>query len=113
MKLESLLLMITTKTPIELGESGAIKMDLINQFHLVQNEDGDAEIDGELAVDVENIFFLGVKIPDGYKEYQTFKQNISKLGLNVDELVEKEIEKIDIESIKKELKQKYGSIFKL
>ena len=104
MEIESLSVIVNAKTPIELGENGAIKMDLISQFHLGQNEDGEIGIDADLAIDIENVSFLGMKIPVGYKEYQEFKPNVLKLGINVDELVEKEIEKIKNNDKKIELK---------
>jgi hypothetical protein len=110
---DSILLIITTKTPIALGEMGAIKMNLVNQFHIYKNENGELGADIELGIDLENVYFLGVEVPCGYKEYKSFKENVLKLGIDVDKLIDEEITKIDSESIVNELKQKYYSVFNL
>jgi hypothetical protein len=88
MKITSKTLMVTFETEAKLGNNGAIELTLQHQAFI---DKGNVEI--ELCIDILNVKFLGVAIETGYQAYKEFKDTLSKLGIDLDKLIdEKESE---------------------
>jgi hypothetical protein len=91
MKITSKTLMVSFQTEAKLGNNDAIELTLEHQAFI--SETG---IDIDLSTDVTNVKFLGIEIEPGFKAYKNFKNQLSELGINLDELIdEKEKELID------------------
>ena len=96
MKITNKTLMVSFETEAKLGNNDAIELTLEHQAFISENKDGGIEIDIDLSADVLNVKFLGIEIEPGFKAYKSFKNQLSELGINLDELIdEKEKELID------------------
>ena len=91
MKITSKTLMVSFQTEAKLGNNDAIELTLEHQAFI-----GETGIDIDLSVDVLNVKFLGIEIEPGFQAYRNFRNQLSELGINLDELIdEKEKELID------------------
>lgn len=82
---------------------GKIKYQIIVDFVNSKNK---MEIDIE-TMDYVDVMFLGNKIAEGYSEWKQFKATMLQLGVNVEELLNKEDEKFRNEFNKNKSIQTY------
>jgi len=88
MKVTSKLMMLNVEHQIAVGND-AITATVIHQVCLSEGKNGEVVADVDF-VDIENIEFLGIKIDNGYTEFQKFKTQMNEMGVNVDALIDEE-----------------------
>ena len=104
MKIESQLLMVNVLNKVVFEKAG-ISLNAIHQITIYEGDEGEILNDFEL-MDYEDVTYLGMPV-EGYKGINKLKTQLKEWGINFDELVEKEVEKIDFSEIINELKEKY------
>ena len=104
MKIESQLLMVNVLNKVVFEKAG-ISLNVIHQITIYEGDEGEILNDFEL-MDYEDVTYLGMPV-EGYKGVNKLKTQLKEWGINFDELVEKEVEKIDFSEIINELKEKY------
>lgn len=77
--------------PFSIGD-GSIKGKIAYQVIVYVNSDDKMGMDIEV-MDYTDVTFLGNKIAEGYSEWKQFKTTMLQLGVNVEELLDKEDEK--------------------
>jgi hypothetical protein len=88
MKITSKTLMVSFETEVKLGNNDAIELTLIHQAFITENL-----VDIDLGIDIKDIKFLGIEIENDYQVVKEFKDNLLKLGINLNQLImEKETE---------------------
>ena len=87
MKITGKTLMINVKHNITIGTNDAITLDVIHQICFNENKDGDVDCDIDL-IDYDNVKFLGIEIENGYSGFRDFKDQMSKFGIYVEELID-------------------------
>ena len=92
-KVTSKTLIVNFETEVKLGKNDAIELTIVHQAFIYKGKNGNFDCDLELA-DFTNIRFLGMDIKEGYKEFKQFKNQLLELGINLDELIDVEIEKL-------------------
>ena len=104
MKIESQLLMVNVLNKVVFEKAG-ISLNVIHQVIIYEGDEGEILNDFEL-MGYEDVIYLGMPV-DGYKGVNKLKTQLKEWGINFDEMVEKEVEKIDFSEIINELKEKY------
>ena len=92
-KVTSKTLIVNFETEVKLGKNDAIELTIVHQAFIYKGKNGNFDCDLELA-DFTNVKFLGMDIKEGYKEFKQFKNQLLELGINLDELIDVEIEKL-------------------
>jgi hypothetical protein len=96
MKITAKTLMVGFETEVKLGNNNAIELTLQHQAFIYENKNGSISVDIDLSADVTDIKFLGIEVEPGYKPYKEFKDTLSKLGIDLNALIdEKEKELIN------------------
>jgi hypothetical protein len=96
MKITSKTLMVSFETEVKLGNNDAIELTLQHQAFIYENKNGSISVDIDLSTDVTDIKFLGIEVEPDYKSYKEFKDTLSKLGIDLNALIdEKEKELIN------------------
>lgn len=91
--------------PFSIGD-GSIKGKIRYQIIVFVNSENKMEIDIE-TMDYVDVMFLGNKIAEGYSEWKQFKATMLQLGVNVEELLDKEDDKFRNEFTKNKSIQAY------
>jgi len=94
MKITSKTLLVTFETEAKLGNNDAIELTLQHQAFISEGKDGKTNVDIDLGTDYLNIKFLGVAIEIGYDAFREFKNTLSKLGIDLDKLVDEKISEL-------------------
>jgi hypothetical protein len=92
-KVTSKTLIVNFETEVKLGKNDAIELTIVHQAFIYEKKNGGFDCDLELA-DFTNVKFLGMDVKEGYKEFKQFKNQLLELGINLDELIDVEIEKL-------------------
>jgi hypothetical protein len=96
MKITAKTLMVGFETEVKLGNNDAIELTLVHQAFIYESKDGSISVDIDLSSDVIDIKFLGIEVEPDYKSFKEFKDTLSKLGIDLDVLIdEKEKELIN------------------
>ena len=91
MKITGSTLMVNFETEVKLGNNDAIELTLQHQAFITEDS-----IDIDLGIDIRDVKFLGVEIEPGYTAFKEFKATLSKLGIDLNALIdEKEKELIN------------------
>jgi hypothetical protein len=99
MKITSKTLLVSFQTEAKLGNNDAIELTLEHQAFI-----GETGIDIDLSVDVLNVKFLGIEIEPGFKAYKSFKNQLSELGINLDELIDEKVKELIDSGLEDKLK---------
>jgi hypothetical protein len=106
MKVTSKVVMLNVEHQIAVGND-AITATVIHQVCLSKGEEDEIFVDVDL-MDITDIEFLGIKIDNGYTEFQKFKTQMNEMGVDVDALINEEcvglITTGDIQKLKNEYK---------
>jgi hypothetical protein len=96
MKITAKTLMVGFETEVKLGNNDAIELTLVHQAFIYESKDGSISVDLDLSSDITNVKFLGIEVEPGYKSFKEFKDTLSKLGIDLNALInEKEKELIN------------------
>jgi hypothetical protein len=88
MKITNKTLCASFETEVKLGNNDAIELTLMHQAFITENS-----VDVDLGIDIKDIKFLGMEIENDYQAVKEFKDNLLKLGINLNKLImEKETE---------------------
>ena len=91
MKITNKTLCVSFETEVKLGNNDAIELTLMHQAFITENS-----VDVDLGIDIKDIKFLGIEIENDYQVVKEFKDNLLKLGINLNQLImEKETELMD------------------
>jgi hypothetical protein len=86
MKITDKTLMINFETEVKLGNNDAIELTLVHQAFISKKDNGVVAIDIEL-MDVQDVKFMGMELEPGYKKFIELKDQLSKFGINVNQLI--------------------------
>ena len=86
MKITDKTLMINFETEVKLGNNDAIELTLIHQAFISKKDNGTLVIDIEL-MDVQDVKFMGMELEPSYKKFNELKDQLSKFGINVNQLI--------------------------
>ena len=104
MKVTSKVVMLNVEHQIAVGND-AITATVIHQICLSKGREGEIVADVDL-MDITDIEFLGIKIDDGYTEFQKFKTQMNEMGVDVNALIDEKcvglITTGDIQKLKNE-----------
>lgn len=106
MKITNKQLMVSFETEVKLGNNDAIELTLQHQAFI--GEDG---IEVEIGIDIRDVKFLGVEIEPGYQAFKEFKATLSKLGIDLDQLIDEEEKNIRDSGIEDKLKLMFKDKF--
>lgn len=99
------MMMITFENEVSIAND-SIKGTLVHQAYISENECGGLHIDIEFT-DLDNMHFLGVKLPVGYDNWKTFKKTMMDLGVDVDKMLDEASDKLITDDLKCMLKREY------
>ena len=106
MKVTSKLVMLNVEHQIAVGND-AITATVIHQICLSKGREGEIVADVDL-MDITDIEFLGIKIDNDYTEFRKFNSQMNEMGVDVNDLINKEcvglITAGDIQKLKNEYK---------
>ena len=106
MKVTNKTVMLNVEHQIAIGND-AITATVIHQICFSKGENGEVVTDVEF-MDITDIEFLGIKIDNGYREFQKFKSQMNEMGIDVNALIDEEcvglITTRDIQKLKNEYK---------
>lgn len=108
MKITSKLLMITFENEVSLAND-SIKVTLQHQAYVSEGANGDLHVDIEFT-DIVDTHFLGVKLPMGYDNWKKFKETMSGLGINVDEMIDKASDELITPQVISAMKSEYKKV---
>ena len=104
MKITNRTLMINFETEVKLGNNDAIELTLLHIAFLSEKEDGGIDVDLDLGVDYTNIKFLGIDVASGYPSFNEFKETLSKLGINLEDLIDEKLKELGNSGLEDKLK---------
>jgi hypothetical protein len=104
MKIVNQTLMVSFQTEVKLGNNDAIELTLEHQAFISKGKNNEIYVDLDLSIDILNVKFLGVAIEEGYTAYKEFKDTISKLGIDIDKLIDEKQEELIKDGIEDKLK---------
>jgi hypothetical protein len=86
MKITDKTLMIIFENEVKLGNNDAIELTLIHQAFISKKDNGTLVMDIEL-MDVQDVKFMGMELEPSYKKFNELKDQLSKFGINVNQLI--------------------------
>jgi hypothetical protein len=102
MKITDKTLMINFETEVKLGNNDAIELTLIHQAFISKKDNGTLVIDIEL-MDVQDVKFMGMELEPSYKKFNELKDQLSKFGINVNQLIREKCVEIEGDETKAKL----------
>jgi hypothetical protein len=118
MKITSKTLMVSFETEVKLGNNDAIELTLQHQAFILEKKDGGIGIELELGMNVTDVKFLGVEIERviAFREFKATlsklgKATLSKLGIDLDKLIDEEEKNIRDSGIEDKLKLMFKDKF--
>ena len=109
MKITHKTLMINVENEISIGND-AITATVIHQVCIYDGKDGELKTDVDF-LDITDIRFMGIEINSGYTAYREFKEQMLKLKIDVDKLVDEACVGLISVGDVQQLKAKYSNIF--
>jgi hypothetical protein len=86
MKITAKTLMIIFENEVKLGNNDAIELTLLHQAFISKKDNGTLVMDIEL-MDVQDVKFMGMELEPSYKKFNDLKYQLSKFGINVNQLI--------------------------
>jgi hypothetical protein len=94
MKITDKTLMIIFENEVKLGNNDAIELTLIHQAFISKKDNGTLVMDIEL-MDVQDVKFMGMELEPSYKKFNELKDQLSKFGINVNQLIREKCVEIE------------------
>jgi hypothetical protein len=94
MKITDKTLMIIFENEVKLGNNDAIELTLLHQAFISKKDNGTLVIDIEL-MDVQDVKFMGMELEPSYKKFNELKDQLSKFGINVNQLIREKCVEIE------------------
>jgi hypothetical protein len=94
MKITDKTLMINFENEVKLGNNDAIELTLIHQAFISKKDNGTLVIDIEL-MDVQDVKFMGMELEPSYKKFNELKDQLSKFGIDVNQLIREKCVEIE------------------
>lgn len=91
-------LLITVETPVKIGD-----LELNNISNITISKEN---IDMDISIDYDDIKFNGKEIV-GFKEFKEFKDAMSRIGINYEELINEQLTKMNLEKELNKIALKY------
>ena len=92
MKITDKTLMIIFENEVKLGNNDAIELTLLHQAFISKKDNGMLVMDIEL-MDIQDVKFMGVELD--YKKFNELKDQLSKFGINVNQLIREKCVEIE------------------
>lgn len=105
----SKVLMINVNNELSIGYNNAIEVTVEHQVCVYELKDGGIGCDIDF-IGVSNVKFMGIAIPEGYKAYKEFKEQMLKLGIDLDELLDEACVGIISEGVVQKCKKMFKDI---
>jgi hypothetical protein len=104
MKITNKTLMVSFETEVKLGNNDAIELTMQHTAFIGENKDGSVSVDLDLGIDYENIRFLGIEIDKGFNSFKEFKETLSKLGIDLNKLINEKEQELANSGLEDQLK---------
>ena len=102
MKFTNQTFMLSFQNEATLGPKGIIELTLLHHAFIARNEEGEIVVDLDMGVDVQDIKFLNTA------SYAKFKEHLSGLGIDLENLIEEEIQRIIKDGLEDDLIDLFG-----
>ena len=104
MKITNKTLMVNFETEVKLGNNDAIELTLQHIAFISEKKDGSVSVDLDLGVDYSDVKFLGIEVEQGFYAFKDFKATLSKLGIDLNELLNKKEKELANSGLEDQLK---------
>jgi hypothetical protein len=94
MKITDKTLMIIFENEVKLGNNDAIELTLLHQAFISKKDNGTVVVDIEL-MDVQDVKFMGMGLEPNCKKFDELKYQLSKFGINVNQLIREKCVEIE------------------
>jgi hypothetical protein len=94
MKITGKTLMVDFETEVKLGNNDAIELTLVHQAFISKKDNGTLVIDIEL-MEVQDVKFMGMELEPGFRKFEELKDQLSKFGINVNQLIREKCVEIE------------------
>lgn len=105
MKFTNQTFMLSFQNEATLGPRGIVDLTLLHHAFIARNEKGEIVVDLDMGVDVQDIKFLNTAVTDSYAK---FKEHLSGLGIDLENLIEEEIQRIINTGLEDDLIDMFG-----
>ena len=104
MKITGKTLMVAFEHELKIGPNDSIELTLLSNAYISEGKNGNVEVDLDLGIDFINVKFLGNDVDNSFIEFQKWKESLKNLGINFNELVEEQEQKLIDSGIENKLK---------
>jgi hypothetical protein len=104
MKITGKTLMVAFEHELKIGPNDSIELTLLSNAYISEGKNGNVEVDLDLGIDYVNVKFLGNDVDNSFSEFQKWRESLKNLGINFNELVEEQEQKLIDSGIENKLK---------
>jgi hypothetical protein len=104
MKITGKTLMVAFEHELKIGPNDSIELTLLSNAYISEGKNGNVEVDLDLGIDYVNVKFLGHDVDNSFIEFQKWRESLKNLGINFNELVEEQEQKLIDSGIENKLK---------
>ena len=104
MKITSKTLMVGFEHELKFGPNDSIELTLLSNAYISEGKNGGVEVDLDLGIDYINVKFLGHDVDSGYLQFNKWKESLKNIGIDFNELVNKQEQELIDSGIEDKLK---------
>jgi hypothetical protein len=104
MKITGKTLMVAFEHELKFGPNDSIELTLLSNTYISEGKNGNVEVDLDLGIDYINVKFLGHDVDSGYLQFNKWKESLKNIGIDFNELVEEQEQKLIDSGIENKLK---------
>ena len=104
MKITSKTLMVAFEHELKFGPNDSIELTLFSNAYISEGKNGNVEVDVDLGIDFINVKFLGNEVDNSFSEFQKWRESLKNIGIDFNELVEEQEQKLINSGIENKLK---------
>ena len=104
MKITGKTLMVAFEHELKFGPNDSIELTLLSNAYISEGKNGNVEVDVDLGIDFINVKFLGHDVDNGFIEFQKWRKSLKNIGIDFNELVEEQEQKLIDSGIENKLK---------
>ena len=104
MKITGKTLMVAFEHELKIGPNDSIELTLLSNAYISEGKNGNVEVDVDLGIDYINVKFLGHDVDSGYLQFNKWKESLKNIGIDFNELVEEQEQKLIDSGIENKLK---------
>ncbi len=104
MKITGKTLMVGFEHELKFGPNDSIELTLLSNAYISEGKNGNVEVDLDLGIDFINVKFLGNDVDNSFIEFQKWRKSLKNIGIDFNELVEEQEQKLIDSGIENKLK---------